>query len=213
MPEPDVLTNVVRRLRMLEESHANVRKKIELEQENNLNEIKKLHANSRDSFSEIDALKKEIRLLKEDLRKIIQELQQTAKQDKVLFLEKYLQLWEPVKFVTKREVIGLIKEELSQLTPQNIEQLTANSDSNDENEIDKSNTPVESKTKKDFAKKIVDAPVEFADDFDETITHPIMNHSVMDEVSKELQKKQTNTTSSSQQSIKKKNSNKLDELL
>jgi hypothetical protein len=200
MPEPDVLTNVVRRLRMLEESHANVRKKIELEQENNLNELKKLHANSRDGFSEIDALKKEIRLLKEDLRKIILELQQTAKQDKVLFLEKYLQLWEPVKFVTKKEVIGLIREELSQL-PTLAEPNSASR---------KSTIELATSSTKQTTPEINEPLVEFADDFDETLTHPIMNQSIVEEVSTQIQPKITNATSTS---VRKKATNKLDELL
>ena len=43
---------------------------------------------------------------------LVKELQTAAKRDEVKVLEKYINLWNPVKFVTQNEVEQIVKEML-----------------------------------------------------------------------------------------------------
>ena len=108
----DVTSSLARRLRMLEEAHANTRKKLELTESNMLSDQKRSKAIIGDLNHEIDDLKKTVRTLKEDLAKIIIELQGTAKAEQVAMLAKYVELWQPVQFVTAKQVRNIVIDEL-----------------------------------------------------------------------------------------------------
>lgn len=82
------------------------------------------------SFIKIrDDLKREINLIKEDIRSIkdeIQKLQELvryilsetdnfARKEELQIFEKYMKLWEPLKFVRAEEVKGLIDEAIKNI--------------------------------------------------------------------------------------------------
>ena len=48
--------------------------------------------------------------LREKLMMVIRELQTVARKDEVKVLEKYINLWNPLKFVTQNEVEQIINE-------------------------------------------------------------------------------------------------------
>ncbi len=97
-----------RRVRMTEESLANLRKKIELENENRLSESRKVQQDINDLYSEVHEVKKSLKTLREDFTKMIQEIQQFAKKEDVQTLQKYLELFKPVNFVTQDEIEQIV---------------------------------------------------------------------------------------------------------
>ena len=112
-PDPEVLaqlSNITRRVRLVEETVSNQRKKLSLSEENTLSDFKKLHANIKTMFGEIDEIKKENASFKEEMRKMIREFQTVAKKDDVAVLQKYIQLWEPVQFATVAQVEHMIQD-------------------------------------------------------------------------------------------------------
>ncbi len=64
---------------------------------------------------EINEIKKEIIEIKDRILLIIKELQMCAKREEVKILDKYINLWEPVNFVTRNEVKDIIKETLKDI--------------------------------------------------------------------------------------------------
>jgi hypothetical protein len=118
-PDPEILSqvsNVTRRVRIIEESLGNLRKKTGIDEENNLAEIKKIHTSVKSLFAQIDELKKEQEDFKSQMRKMISEFQTVAKKDEVEVLKRYIKIWEPVQFATVNQVSHMIQDGLSQNT-------------------------------------------------------------------------------------------------
>lgn len=105
----DQLRNMSRRLRILEERYANQRKNAQVSEHNLVGENKKTQAQIRTIQTDIDDIKKQLYEMKQKFDLIGAELQDVAKREDVIVLEKYINLWEPVNFVTRSEVEKLIQ--------------------------------------------------------------------------------------------------------
>ena len=60
--------------------------------------------------SDIMEIKKEVHETKDKLILVIRELQTVARREDVKVLEKYINLWNPIKFVSQNEVEQIINE-------------------------------------------------------------------------------------------------------
>ena len=104
-----VVRDVTRRLRVLEERMTTDRKNIQLNQQNVLNSGKKVTHELKTMYDEMNEIKKEITAINEQMTMIMSALKDTTKKEDVKVLEKYIELWEPLNFVTKREVDALVR--------------------------------------------------------------------------------------------------------
>ena len=104
------INTVSRRLRVLEERNSNIDKRIQLIEENMLSSHRSINTEIKTTAAEVNDLKKEINAIKETLKLVIQELRECAKKEDVKVLEKYINLWEPVKFVTLNQVEDIVRE-------------------------------------------------------------------------------------------------------
>ncbi|NOZ80590.1 MAG: hypothetical protein GXP63_02860 [DPANN group archaeon] len=109
------LASLSSRIRIIEERYDNLRRKTQVTDQNMLmnhrkalNETKILHDN-------VTEIKREIMEIKDKIRMIIKDLNDSARKEDILVLQKYINLWEPVNFVTRNEVKTLIHEELESL--------------------------------------------------------------------------------------------------
>jgi len=102
--------NLGRRLRVLEESITNLRRALQVTEQDMLGKNKIFATEIRTLTSDIGDIKKEISEIKERIVDIVNELKESAKRDEVKVLEKYINFWNPVKFVTQNEVEALVKE-------------------------------------------------------------------------------------------------------
>ncbi len=104
------INNVSRRLRLLEESFTNMRRTLQVTEQNMLQKHKNFATEVKTINSEITDLRNEISDVKEKILILVQELKTTAKRDEIKILEKYINLWNPVKFVTQNEVEAIVKD-------------------------------------------------------------------------------------------------------
>ena len=102
--------NLGRRLRILEESITNLRRALQVTERNMLGKNKVFATEIRTLTSDIGDIKKEISEIKEKIVDLVNELKESAKREEVKVLEKYINFWNPVKFVTQNEVEALVKE-------------------------------------------------------------------------------------------------------
>ena len=102
--------NLGRRLRLLEESITTIRRALQVTEQNMLGKNKLFATDIRALTSDISDMKTEINELKERMLDLVKELKETAKRDDVKVLEKYINFWNPVKFVTQNEVEAIVKE-------------------------------------------------------------------------------------------------------
>ncbi|MBW3001942.1 hypothetical protein KY338_02140 [Candidatus Woesearchaeota archaeon] len=120
VPEPmaggagDDVTKLAARLKISEERYSELRKKLLLIEQNMLshhkkamNEIKVLHSEITDINSKINEIQDRILL-------IIKELRLTAKREDIDVMKKYVELWNPMRFVTKEQVENIVQEILDQ---------------------------------------------------------------------------------------------------
>lgn len=108
------VTMVSRQLRVLEERYTNLRKKTQVTDQNMLSAHKETNLEIRTLKSEMDEFKKELEDIKSKLRLIVQELKACAKTEDVKVLQKYIEMWNPVEFITKKEVENMIRTFLSE---------------------------------------------------------------------------------------------------
>ena len=99
-----------RRLRLLEEGFTNLRRFFQVTEENMIAKNKHFSAEIKTISSDIMEIRKEIQELKDKLLLVIRELQTVARKEEVKVLEKYINLWNPIKFVSQNEVEQIINE-------------------------------------------------------------------------------------------------------
>lgn len=105
-----IITDLDRRLRILEERYSNIRKKLQLTDQNILESekgfIKELKIINDDTLK----LKKQVNDYYEKIEIFSDEINQAAKKTDVKLIEKYLDLWDPKNFVTRKELKDYLKQ-------------------------------------------------------------------------------------------------------
>lgn len=104
------VNNLGRRLRLVEEGAANVRNMLQITEENMIAKNKTFNSEIKALTSDVNEIRKEIHEIKEKVGLAIREIQAAAKKEDVKLLEKYINLWNPVKFVTKGELDFVVSE-------------------------------------------------------------------------------------------------------
>ncbi len=109
-PEQGYSNRLEANVRVLEERTSILQKKTELIENNLLKNAKELRSEIKVMQSEITELSRGIADIKEKLKQLINELGNYAKKGDVDVLKKYLDYWEPLNFVTRKEAESLIRE-------------------------------------------------------------------------------------------------------
>jgi len=104
------INSLSRRLRLLEEGFTNLRRFFQVTEENMIAKNKHFSAEIKTMASDIIETKKEVQEVRDKLMLVIRELQTVARKEEVKVLEKYINLWNPIKFVTQNEVEQIISE-------------------------------------------------------------------------------------------------------
>jgi len=105
--------NIGRRLRITEESFTNLRRQLQLTEKNMIDKNRLFSTEIRTIMSDVSETKKELNEVKEKIVELVKELKDSAKREDVKVLEKYINMWNPVKFVTQNEVDQMIKDILN----------------------------------------------------------------------------------------------------
>lgn len=105
----DATRDISRRLRILEEQYTNVRKNIQVTDQSTIKTAKDMKNDVAVFHSELNEIKSDINELKDELKLIVAELKETAKKEDVMVIDRYLNLWEPVKFTTQKDVENIVR--------------------------------------------------------------------------------------------------------
>jgi hypothetical protein len=104
------ISNLSTRLRVLEERSSNIRKKHQLVEQNMLSHRKRFTEEADLLKEEIDEIKRTIREVETKIIMIIKELRLSSKKEDVDIIKKYVEMWEPVNFVTQNQVEKIVRE-------------------------------------------------------------------------------------------------------
>jgi predicted RNase H-like nuclease (RuvC/YqgF family) len=105
------LNNISRRLMVIEERYTNLRKKTQVTDQNMLASNKKTMTEIQATHGEIDDLKNQLKEMVDNMKIIVRELKECAKRQEVEVLQKYINIWQPMNFVTRDTVIKMVKDQ------------------------------------------------------------------------------------------------------
>ena len=107
------INDLSRRLRTTEGSYSNLRKKTQLTDQNMLTSHKRIDKEMKAINEDIKEIRREMEDINGKIGQIAKEMQIFAKKDEVKTLQKYVTMWEPIKFVTENQVEEIIKDMMS----------------------------------------------------------------------------------------------------
>jgi hypothetical protein len=113
-PTGEDVAELTRRIRTMEERYNTLQSKTQLIEQNMLSYHKQAIGETKTINADIREIRREIEEIKDRILTLIKEMQLSAKKDEVKVLERYINLWEPINFVTRNEVQDLIKEALEE---------------------------------------------------------------------------------------------------
>ncbi|MBS3137809.1 hypothetical protein J4232_05215 [Candidatus Woesearchaeota archaeon] len=108
----EVVRDTSGRMRVIEERYSSLRKILQVTEQNALKTNKDVHESVKLLTDEVSELKSQLSEIKDEMKLIISELKATAKKEDVEMLDKYINLWEPLNFVTQRDVDIIVKRAL-----------------------------------------------------------------------------------------------------
>ncbi|MBW2992171.1 hypothetical protein KY345_03050 [Candidatus Woesearchaeota archaeon] len=111
----NMINDLGRRLRILEEKFNNMDKKIKLNEENAIANIKRINTSIASFQDDVNDFRKHIKIDDERTELIIKELKLSAKKEDLAVLQRYIELWDPVKFATHTEIEKIIKEKIAEI--------------------------------------------------------------------------------------------------
>lgn len=103
-----ILSDLNSRVRILESKYNTFGERLLVVNQNMIEEYKKLMSETKAIESELRELQREIMHMKESTRDLVKEMQFFAKKDSVKVLEKYINIWDPLKYVTEKEVEKIV---------------------------------------------------------------------------------------------------------
>ncbi|MBI2148734.1 hypothetical protein HYU23_03570 [Candidatus Woesearchaeota archaeon] len=105
----EILFDVNSRVRDLEGKYNLLRDRVLIINNNMIEEYKKTLGELKIINDDIREIKGDIFKIKESIRHFIKEMELFARKEDVQFLEKYINLWNPMKFVTEDDVVKIVE--------------------------------------------------------------------------------------------------------
>lgn len=109
------ISGIQRRLKLLENTVSNMKGSFLTIERNQIEFSKDVRVDIKTLESDYDEVKTSIHEIKNTLKMMITELQGTARGEDVKVLQKYLNLWSPVNFVTPAQVKKIVQETLEEM--------------------------------------------------------------------------------------------------
>ena len=111
MPKPvsNQFEEIMRRLRLLEERYSGLRKKTQFTEQNMLKDAKDIFLEIRTLNETISGIKNDVSMLNENIVKLETEIEMSVNKSELQTLSKYVELWQPIEFLTRKQAEELLK--------------------------------------------------------------------------------------------------------
>ena len=110
MQEITAQPEIIGRLRINEARLANLRERLIVTDNNMVEEFRRISGQLKDLDAELKQAKNEMFKVREALKDVIKEMSSFASSQELKVLERYINTWNPLNFMTEKEVLLLIKE-------------------------------------------------------------------------------------------------------
>ncbi len=108
--ESQILAELTNRLRVLESKQSLFSEKLLMVNQNIIDEYKNFTNDLKSLRAEMTDLKKDVQTVKTVMKHLSEEAANFARKDTIKVLEKYINLWNPLRFVTREEVEKILQE-------------------------------------------------------------------------------------------------------
>lgn len=105
------ISDIGSRLRVIEERYLNLRKKTQMTDQNLIDTEKSHVSEIRELNNKILDLQQGIADINEKMTVMLGELMNCVRQEDFTVLKKYIELWQPARFVTEREVAEMLAKD------------------------------------------------------------------------------------------------------
>ena len=105
-----IISELNTRIRILEGKYNLTRERMLLINQNMIDHYKDLNNEIKTLNIEIKEMKETLEVIKETNINIVKELSFFARKDQLKILEKYINMWNPLNFITEEEVLELMKK-------------------------------------------------------------------------------------------------------
>jgi hypothetical protein len=110
-----ILNNLNTRVRILEGRYNLTRERMLVINQNLIDHYKSLQGEIKAINEDLQEIKETLESIRNTLKNVIKEMHHFARKDQLKVLEKYINMWNPINFVTEEEVINLIKEHTKEI--------------------------------------------------------------------------------------------------
>ena len=110
MQEISAQPEIIGRLRINEARLANIRERLTVTDNNMVEEFRRMSEQIKELDAELKQIKNESFRLREALKDVIKEMSSFASSQELKVLERYINTWNPLNFMTEKEVLSLIKK-------------------------------------------------------------------------------------------------------
>ena len=107
--EPNIVMDIGARIRVLENKYNTVNEHLLMINQNMIEEYKKMIEEMKAIDTELKQAKQDIFNIKETVKKMVRETEIFARKDELKVLEKYINLWNPINFVTQEDLDKILK--------------------------------------------------------------------------------------------------------
>jgi len=108
------INNISRAVKIIEDKYENLRKKVQIDEQNSISSYKKVNDELKVVKSDVLDIKRDIADIKEKILLIIKEIKTSAKSEQFQELQKYIEMWDPVNFVTRNEVRKVVEKAMEE---------------------------------------------------------------------------------------------------
>lgn len=98
------------RIRILEGKYTVTRERMLLINQNMIDHYKILTTEIRSINEELREIKESLELIKETTRNMVKEMSFFARKEQMKVLEKYINMWNPLNFVTEEQVLEMLEK-------------------------------------------------------------------------------------------------------
>lgn len=113
-PTPDPvmkgMSDLSRRLRILEERYTVLRRKGQLAEENFIRDMQELRDSVAVVEEEATALRRLLVEIDDKLDRFLEQAKNAAPREDLLILKKYIEMWDPVQYLTRQEAQRLLEQ-------------------------------------------------------------------------------------------------------
>lgn len=111
------ISDLLSRLRLLEERYGNLRREHQTTSQNMIDHHQQLSKQQRKLSDQLLEAKRTIKDLSDQIGMMKGELADSAKSHQVIAIERYVDLWQPLSFITREEAERIIQEKREEMKP------------------------------------------------------------------------------------------------